>query len=216
MCSRYTVGADPKTIAERFAVAAAPGARARFNLAPSQEAPVVLLAPERRMALLKWGLTPAWAKESPTAKPMINARAETAADKPFFRDAFRWRRALVPADGWYEWPKRGEKIPRWYSLRNGALFAFAGLWEPGTFAILTTEPNALAAQVHDRMPAILPRALEEEWLDPKTRPDRLKEMLVPYPAEELAVRVVSTKVGSSASDEPSLRDAAPQSQGELF
>lgn len=214
MCSRYTVGMDPKTVAERFQSAPAPGMQMRFNLAPSQQAPVVLAAPTRRLTMLSWGLVPSWAKEAP--KPQINARAETASEKPYFRDAFKSRRALVPADGWYEWPKRGEKVPRWFSLKDGGLFAFAGLWEPGNFAILTVEPNALVATVHDRMPALLPREREDEWLDPKTTVTRARELLVPYPAEALAVRTVGLRVGASAVDEPSLRDAAVQAQGELF
>ncbi len=216
MCSRYTIGQDPKTVAERFGVAAAPGLKARFNIAPSQEAPVLFMAPERRMALLKWGLFPAWAK-GPLAKPQINARAETALEKPFFREAFRWRRALVPADGWYEWPKRGaDKSPRWFSLKTGELFAFAGLWEPGNFTMLTVEPNPAVARFHDRMPAILAKDAEAEWLDPKTKVERLQELLRPYPSDLLDIRAVSPRIGSSAVDEPSLRDPAVNAQGDLF
>jgi putative SOS response-associated peptidase YedK len=216
MCSRYTVGADPKSVAGRFGASAAPGLKPRYNLAPSQEAPVLFAAPERRMALLKWGLMPAWAK-GPQAKPQINARAETLLDKPFFREAFRWRRALIPADGWYEWPKKGaDKSPRYFSLKTGELFAFAGLWEPGNFAMITVAPNPVVARFHDRMPALLPRDAEAEWLDPKTPIERLQDILRPYPSELLAARAVSPRVGSSSVDEPSLRDPAAQSQGDLF
>lgn len=216
MCSRYTVGADPKTTAGRFGVLAAPGLKARYNLAQGQEAPVLFAAPERRMALLKWGLLPAWAK-GPQAKPQINARAETLLDKPFFREAFRWRRALVPADGWYEWPKKGaDRAPRWFSLKSGELFAFAGLWEPGSFAVITCEPNPVVARFHDRMPVLLPRDAEGEWLDPKTPISRLQELLRPYPSELLAARPVSPRVGSVSVDEPSLRDFAENAQGDLF
>ncbi len=214
MCSRYTAGRNPKEIAERFGVAAAPGLVERYNIAPSQPAAVVIAAPARRMTMLKWGLVPAWAGEG--GKPQINARAESLADKPYFRDAFKWRRALVPADGWYEWPKRGEKVPRFFSLKDGEVFAFAGLWEPGGYAIVTVEPNPLVAKVHDRMPAILAKGEEAEWLSGKTPPDRLKELLRPYPSERLDVRIVSPRVGSTAPDEPSLREAAAQAQGELF
>ncbi len=216
MCSRYTVGQDPKKVAERFGVSPAPGLQPRFNLAPSQEAPVLFLAPEKRMAMLKWGLLPAWAK-GPQAKPQINARAETALDKPFFREAFRWRRALVPADGWYEWPKRGaDKAPRWFSLKSGELFAFAGLWEPGNFAMLTVEPSPAVARYHDRMPAILSAADEAAWLDPKTPASRLQELLRPYPSDLLAVRAVSPRIGATALDEPSLLDPEANAQGDLF
>lgn len=216
MCSRYAVGADPKTIAERFAANPAPGLKPRFNLAPGQEAPVLFAAPERRMAFLKWGLLPAWAK-GPRAKPQINARAETLLDKPFFREAFRWRRALVPADGWYEWPKKGaDRSPRYFSLKSGELFAFPGLWEPGNFALITCEPNPAVARFHDRMPAVLARDAEAEWLDPKTPVVRLQELLRPFPSVLLASRPVSPRVGSSAFDEPSLRDVAENAQGDLF
>ncbi len=216
MCSRYTVGKDPKTVAERFGAAPAPGLQLRFNLAPSQKAPVVMLAPERRMAMLAWGLLPAWAK-GPEAKPQINARAETLLDKPFFREAFRWRRALVPADGWYEWPKRGaDKAPRWFSLKTGELFAFAGLWEPGNFTVITVPANPAVARFHDRMPAVLAKDAEGEWLDPKTPVARLQELLLPYPSGLLDARAVSPRVGASDVDEPSLRDPAVNAQGDLF
>lgn len=216
MCSRYTVGTDPKTVAERFQAAPAPGLGPRFNIAPGQEAPVLFTAPERRMAFLKWGLLPAWAK-GPQAKPQINARAETLLDKPFFREAFRWRRALIPADGFYEWPKKGaDRAPRYFSLKSGELFAFAGLWEPGNFTMITVEPCPAVARFHDRMPAMLPRDAEGEWLDPKTPVPRLQELLRPYPSELLEARAVSPRVGSSAVDEPSLREPAPNAQGDLF
>lgn len=216
MCSRYAATADPKVLAERFGAASAPGLRPRYNLAPGQDAAVMLAAPAPRMSLLRWGLLPSWAK-GPPAKPQINARAETLADKPFFRESFRWRRALVPADGWYEWPKRGaDKGPRLFRLKGGAPFAFAGLWDSGTFAIVTVEPNPLVARIHDRMPALLARDAEGPWLDPKTPPERLHELLRPYPSDLLEVRRVSERVGSVALDEPSLLDAAPQSQGDLF
>jgi putative SOS response-associated peptidase YedK len=216
MCGRYSLSADPKTVAERFGVAAAPGLRPRYNLAPGQDAPVVLAAPEPRMSFLRWGLLPAWAK-GPAAKPQINARAETLADKPFFRESFRWRRLLVPADGWFEWPHRGaDRAPRLYRLKDGGLFAFAGVWESGSFAIVTVPANPLVARVHDRMPALLPRDAEKAWLDPQTRPDALKELLLPHPSEYLEARRVSERVGSVAVDEPSLLAPAPAAQGDLF
>jgi putative SOS response-associated peptidase YedK len=168
------------------------------------------------MALLKWGLLPAWAK-GPQAKPQINARAETLLDKPFFREAFRWRRALIPADGWYEWPKKGaDKSPRWFSLKTGELFAIAGVWEPGSFAMITCEPNPVVARFHDRMPAMLARDAEAEWLDPRTPVDRLKDLLRPYPSELLAARSVSPRIGATSVDEPALRDEAENAQGDLF
>jgi putative SOS response-associated peptidase YedK len=216
MCSRYTATADPKALAERFGVAPAPGLKRRYNAAPGQEAAVVLASPAPRMSLLRWGLLPAWAT-GPQAKPQINARAETLAAKPFFRESFRWRRALVPADGWFEWPKRGaDKAPRLFRLKTGEPFAFAALWETGTFALVTVEPNPLVARIHDRMPAVLARADEGEWLDPMTRPERLGQLLRPYPSELLEVRRVGPRVGDASLDEPSLLDEAASAQGDLF
>lgn len=216
MCSRYVVTMSAKVLAERFAAAAPPGFAPRYNLAPSQEAPVLIAAPARRLTLMRWGLLPSWAK-GPAAKPQINARAESVADKPWFRDAFRWRRALVPADGWYEWPKRGaDKGPRLFRRKDGAPFAFAGIWEPGGFAVLTVEPNPLVARVHDRMPLILPVDAEGAWLDAKTPPERLKELFLAYPSEALEARRVSERVGKTDADEPSLLDVSAPAQGDLF
>jgi putative SOS response-associated peptidase YedK len=216
MCSRYTATADPRLLAERFGVTPAPGLKPRYNVAPGQEAAVVIAAPAPRMSLLRWGLLPQWAK-GPQAKPQINARAETLAEKAFFRESFRWRRALVPADGWFEWPKRGaDKAPRLFRLKDGAPFAFAGLWEAGSFALVTVAPNPLVARIHDRMPAVLARGDEAQWLDPQTRPERLRELLLPYPSELLDARRVSARVDDVALDEPSLLDAENSSQGDLF
>jgi len=216
MCSRYTAAKDPRELAARFGAAAPPGLTPRYNLAPGQEAAVVIAAPARRMTMMRWGLLPAWAR-GPQAKPQVNARADTLSDKPFFRDAYRWRRALVPADGWYEWPKRGaDKAPRLFRRKDGAPFAFAGLWEPGGFAVVTTAPNPLVARVHDRMPVVLAPDAEAAWLDAKTPPERLRELFLPYPSDPLEARRVSERVGSASVDEPSLLDAAAPAQGDLF
>ena len=216
MCSRYAATADPKKLAERFGVPPAPGLKPRYNVAPGQDAALVFAAPAPRMSLLRWGLLPAWAK-GPATKPQINARAESLAERPYFREAFRWRRALAPADGWFEWPLRGaDKCPRLFRLKNGAPFAFAALWEAGGFALITVAPNPLVARVHDRMPAILPRDAEAEWLDPKTRPESLGRLLRPYPSELLEIRRVSPRVGDAGLDEPSLLDETALPQGDLF
>jgi putative SOS response-associated peptidase YedK len=217
MCSRYAQGADAKTLAERFRVAAAPGVEPRFNLSAGRDAPVVIAAPAPRMSRLRFGLKPAWA-EGPSAKPQVNARAESAADKPYFREAFRRRRALVPATAWFERPRRGaDKAPRLFRRKDSALFAFAGLWEPGPggFAVLTVPPNPAAARIHDRMPAVLSPDDEAEWLDPKTPPARLLELLRPYPSSLMEIVRVSDRLESGA-DDPSVIAPAPHPQGELF
>ncbi len=216
MCARYTLTVSAKLLAERFGASPPPGFAPRYNLAPGQPAAVLIAAPARRLALMPWGLVPAWAK-GPNAKPQINARADSLADKPYFRDAFRWRRALVPADGWYEWPKRGaDKGPRLFRRKDAAPFAFAGLWEPGGFAIVTTRPNPLVARVHDRMPVLLAPDAEAAWLDPKTPVERLNDLFLPYPSELLEARRVSERVGKTDVDEESLLDPAESAQGDLF
>jgi putative SOS response-associated peptidase YedK len=175
-------------------VTAAPGLAAPVEPRAGVSAPVVIAAPEKRMTALAWGLVPAWA-DGPSAKPQINARAESAADKPYFREAFRWRRCLVPATSWEETPRRGEKTPVRFALKPRALFAFAGLWEPKGFAVLTVEPNPVAARVHDRMPAVLDPESEAAWLDPKTPPARLRDLLAPYPSDLVELSRAATPQG---------------------
>jgi putative SOS response-associated peptidase YedK len=184
MCSRYRVDATAKALAERFGAAPPPGYEPGGELALGLEAPVLIAAPERRFTRLSFGLKPAWAGHD--GKAVVNARAETLAEKAYFRDAFRLRRCLVPAVAWLEKPKRGpDKAERRLARADGALFAFAGLWEPGCFAVVTVEPNALVRAIHDRMPAVLAPEDEAAWLDPKTPPARAQELLRPFPAERL-------------------------------
>lgn len=198
MCSTYRVDAPGPALASRFGVPPPPGWSPGAPLGAGASAPVVIAAPAKRFSLLRFGLVPSWAGDD--GKPMLNARAETVADKPYFRDAFRRRRCLVPAAAWLETPKRGaDKSPRRLSLVDRELFAFAGLWEPGSFAIVTVEPNSLVRAIHDRMPAVLAAADEAAWLDERTPPARLAELLRPYPSERL-----------------SCRHDGPQAQGDLF
>lgn len=172
MCSRYRARAPSGETVD-----AVPGAPAP-----------VLAGPDGRPARLRWGLLPGWA-DGPDAKPQPHARAESLADRPWFRDAFRWRRALLPAESWLESPKRGADRSPWeFRLKDRAAFSFAGLWEAGTFAVVTVEPNAAAAAVHDRMPAVLAPGTEAEWLDPGAPGDRLAALLRPYPAALTAAR----------------------------
>jgi putative SOS response-associated peptidase YedK len=214
MCSRYSASTDPAALARRFGVAPAPGLGARRNVGAGDAAAVVLAAPEPRMSRLRFGLKPGWAPGP--AEPQLNARAETAADKPYFREAFRRRRCLVAADGWFEFPRRGaDRAPRLFRRADGAPFAFAGLWEPGGFAILTVAPNPLVARVHDRMPAVLAPDDEKTWLDPRASPDALAALLRPYPSALLEARRVSERVRAGADDASAL-EALAEPQGELF
>jgi putative SOS response-associated peptidase YedK len=175
MCGRYTLRTPPDVLKRQFGLASEPvGLTPRYNIAPSQAVAVVPSLPERRVQMFRWGLIPAWAKDPSIENRMINARAETAAEKPSFRTALRARRCLILADGFYEW--RGTtspKVPIHVRMRSQQPFAFAGLWEKWRAAegepvfsctILTTTPNALMADIHNRMPVILPMEAYATWL----------------------------------------------------
>jgi putative SOS response-associated peptidase YedK len=214
MCSRYAASADPAALARRFGVAPAPGLKARYNIGAGDAAPVVLAAPAPRMSLLRFGFKPGWARADAAAQ--LNARAESASEKPYFREAFRLRRALIPADGWFEFPKRGaDKAPRLFRRVDGAPFAFAGLWEAGGFAIITVPANPLAARIHERMPALLAPEDEALWLDSFAKPGVVAALLRPYPSGFLEIRRVSERARLGA-DEAAVLAAVPAPQGDLF
>jgi len=205
-------------LAEQFAVFEVPPSAPRFNIAPSQPVAVVRLAPglhdsRRELVQLRWGLIPSWAKDPAMGNRMINARAETVAEKPAFRAALRRRRCLIPADGFYEWQRTGgQKQPYFIHLRDDRPFAFAGLWEAWegpdhaaveSCTILTTGPNELILPIHNRMPVILAPDAYQLWLDPALQqPGQLEDLLVPYPADEMTAQPVSTYVHSPAGEGP--------------
>jgi putative SOS response-associated peptidase YedK len=168
--------------------------------------------PVRQISLMKWGLIPSWAKDSSAAAKMINARSETAATKPAFRDPLKFRRCLIPADGFYEWQRTGTaKQPYCFEVNEGELFGFAGLWDGWknaegqwikTCSILTTVPNAVTATVHDRMPVILDRESYDLWLDPgMTNVQVISELLKPYDARSMRNYPVSTRINRVANDD---------------
>lgn len=218
MCGRFVLTTPAQAIAEAFGVDPPADLAPRYNVAPGQRVAVVRAAGTsgaRSLDLLRWGLVPSWAKEAPRAVALINARSDTAPVKPAFRSAFRQRRCLVPASGFYEWqapPGGGRKQPWLFTLRGAGPFAMAGLWERWRPAdgppvesctILTTEPNELVAPIHDRMPVLLPEESWDEWLDPGGRDVvRLQAMLVPFPADRMASRTVSTWVNDARHDDP--------------
>ncbi len=187
---------------------------ARYNIAPTQDVAVVPNDGEKRVQFFRWGLVPFWAKDPAIGNRLINARAETAAEKPAFRAAYQRRRCLILADGFYEWrsePEQRAKTPMYVRLASGAPFAFAGLWEVWrpddtplyTCTILTTEPNKLMAPIHNRMPVILPPAAYDRWLDvAEQRKGAMDDLLRPYPAEEMIAYPVSRLVNSPANDSP--------------
>jgi putative SOS response-associated peptidase YedK len=201
-------------------------------VAPTQSVPIIRQNPKepvRQLSLVRWGLIPSWAKDASGAAMMINARSETAATKPAFRDALKSRRCLVPADAFYEWQRTGKtKQPYCFEVNDGALFAFAGLWDRwkdpnGTWvkscAILTTTPNAVTTTIHDRMPVILDPCHYDLWLDPgMTNVDAASDLLKPYDAQAMRCYPVSTRINYVANDDEEC--SAPveivQAQSSLF
>lgn len=223
MCSRYFLDADGNVIAYTFAVPENTLVRRRYNIAPTQDAPVVRIAADgrREMPLLRWGLVPGWSRDAGAGTKMINARRESVESKPAFRAAFRERRCLVPATGFYEWKGApGRKQPYAITVPERPLFAFAGLWESWqprggeplqTFAILTTEANEAVASVHDRMPVILRREDEGRWLGGS--PEEALAILAPH-AGEMRLRAVNRAMGSTSLEGPQCLDDAGPGWGE--
>ena len=224
MCGRYTVrGILP--VAELFGISLpAEFQQPRYNIAPTQDVLVVRsAAPDaeqrRRGDLLRWGLVPHWALDPSVGNRMINARAETAAERPAFRDAMKRRRCLVPADGFYEWkaatPPAKRKQPHLIRMKDDRPFAFAGLWESWghgderveSFTILTTSPNEVVAPIHDRMPVIVAPEDYDRWLDSKVDVAGVKELLRPYAAAEMVAQPVGTHVNNPANDTPACVEA---------
>lgn len=216
MCGRYVIKTLWQTIIDAFDAVAPPlpDLFARYNVAPTQPVPVVRLADDgrRHIAMLRWGLIPFWARERKSLPQMINARSETAAARPAFREAMRKRRCLIPADGFYEWKHEGkEKLPFCFTLADDAVFAFAGLWERWrsplgemveSCTILTTAPNELVQDIHDRMPVILARDSYDLWLDPGfTRVPELQPLLKPYPAGAMRRYRVSQRLDQGKNDD---------------
>jgi putative SOS response-associated peptidase YedK len=214
MCGRYTLASPTERLAEEFGVDAASIELApNYNVAPTQQVAAVLdEGGQRRLEVLRWGLIPPWADDPGIGSRMINARSETAPGKPSFRRAFRERRCLIPADGFYEWQRtNGAKQPYYIHMEGGRPFAFAGLWESWskggegevrTCTILTTGANALVGEVHDRMPVILAHDAYDVWLDPASERDELTGLLAPYPEDEMEAYPVSRFVNSPSNNDP--------------
>jgi putative SOS response-associated peptidase YedK len=215
VCGRFTLFEPDRVLAREFGVSGFPPQSPRYNIAPSQPVAAVRAIPAgsgRELVLLRWGLIPSWAKDPGIGNRLINARAETAPEKPSFRNAFKRRRCLVPADGFYEWQRQERrKQPHYVRMRDGRLFAFAGLWDRWespdgdvveTCTILTTAGNAVLAPIHDRMPVILPPGEYARWLDPSLQePDSLASLLVPFPPEEMIAFPVSPRVNAPTLDD---------------
>jgi len=214
MCGRFTQAAPGEIVAELFELPSVPDLPPRWNIAPTQDVAAVRAGAggRRELVRLHWGLVPSWAKERSIGARMINARAETAAEKPAFRAALRARRCLIAADGFYEWRRVGaRKQPFHIAFRDGRAFAFAGVWERWqagqgealeSCAILTTAANEVVAPVHDRMPVIVAPGAYAEWLAADARdPSRLAPLLAPYPPEEMHAVPVGLRVNNPANDD---------------
>jgi len=202
-----------------------------FNVAPTQFHPVITSQDPDHMQFYKWGLVPYWAKEEKIGSKMINARIETITEKPAFRQAIQKRRCIVPFDGFYEWKKRGkQKIPYLISRKDDQTFAIAGIWETWktpsgpllhTFSVLTQTPNALMAEIHDRMPAILLPEQESIWLDEEISGEEVIKIIAPYPDHLLKAHPVSSKVNNVRTNTPDLikevdEEPPVNQQGSLF
>lgn len=221
MCGRFTQKAPWENVGNEFGINDAPSKQLfepRYNIAPTQMiAAIRELENSREATSLKWGLVPSWAKEAEIGNRMINARAETITEKPSFREAFKSRRCIIPASGFYEWQKveKGAKQPYYFYLKEKEVFGFAGLWEEWldkttgemleTCTIITTEANQVLRPVHDRMPVILESNHYDVWLDAKVKDtDKLQKLLVPYSSNEMASHPISRSVNTVTSNTPEL------------
>lgn len=217
MCGRFTQTLAGDAIAEAFGLATVPPWQPRYNIAPTQAIPAILARDDsssvnqRQFKELRWGLIPSWAKDASIGTKLINARSETVAEKPSFRSAFKQRRCLIAADGFFEWKKAaGKKQPFYFRLVTGEPFAFAGLWERWqpptgealeTCTILTTTANSLLAEIHDRMPVMLHAADYDRWLDAEQPLAEAQSLLRPYEAEAMQSYAVSREMNSPFHDE---------------
>jgi putative SOS response-associated peptidase YedK len=214
MCGRFTLAARGEAIRDLFQLVEVPDLPPRYNIAPTQLVPIVRARPDspgRELVSLRWGLIPGWAPEVGSGPGFLNARSESAAGKPAFRSAFRQRRCLVPADGFYEWQKLGaRKQPYYIRLASGQPFAFAGLWETWkrseqqpleTFTILTTEANPTVQPIHERMPVILDPRDFERWLDPAANmAEEVQPVLKPYESGPMEAWPISTYVNNARNE----------------
>jgi putative SOS response-associated peptidase YedK len=220
MCGRYTLKTPIDALAEYFEVEGYPSSLApSYNIAPTQEVVAVVEEDEKRkLEMLRWGLIPSWAKDPSIGNKMINARAETVSEKPSFRSAFKKRRCLIVADGFYEWQKTDSgKQPYHFKMKDSSPFAFAGLWESWdkegeeirSCSIITTDANDLMNEIHHRMPVILRPENYGAWLDQGfEEKEALMDLLRPYPSDEMEDYAVSRRVNKPSNNEPSVIEPA--------
>ena len=221
MCGRYASYTAPEAMRRLFRYVGMPNFPPRYNIAPTQPIAIVrLMDGARQFALVRWGFIPAWVKDPKTVSLMFNARGETAAEKPAYRNAMKRRRCLVPANGFYEWKRNGErKCPYWVHPREGGPIAFAGLWETWmgpngeeleTAAIVTTAANDTLKPLHDRMPVVVPPDAFDLWLDPNADLQMAASLMTPAPNDFFEAYEVSGAVNRAANDDPSLLTPASE------
>ena len=215
MCGRYTIIAKAVEIEKRFNIEVPELYTPRYNAAPTQILPVITNKQPEGLSFFQWGLVPSWSKDTRIGAKMINARAETLHEKPSFKNALNKRRCLVLADSFYEWKKatKKSKIPYRILLKSKELFAFAGLWEEykveneevlHTFTIITTQANSTISSIHERMPVILEKDKENQWLDTTLSTEELRSMLLPMPSDMVKFHTVAPLVNNVANDNAQL------------
>ncbi len=218
MCGRFSLAVEGDVLARHFQVPFPEGHRPRFNIAPTQDVAAIRFSGRgttRELAFLRWGLIPSWSRKGLQGAPLINARAETASEKPSFREAFLERRCLIPADGFFEWKREGNtRVPYYFFPLAGPLFVFAGLWEcwredgrepVESCTILTTGANERVRPLHPRMPVILSPGQQSRWLDSGARDaESLSRLLAPFPAGEMGFRQVSPRANNVRNDDPGI------------
>ena len=225
MCGRFQLSVKGRHISERFNIEVFDEFyKPNYNLAPSQKLPVITNSEPDILSYLKWGLIPFWAKDPKIGYKLINTRAETISDKASFKNAFRKRRCLILANGFYEWKKDANKTPYRIFLKSEEIFAMAGIWETWkdaedkpihTFSIITTEPNLLMQNIHNRMPVILPRELEQAWLKENDELT-LKSMLVPFDERLMDCYPISKRVNSPINNESDVAMPVDSNQQETL
>lgn len=215
MPGRYTIGASPELLTERFDVEIPDDYKPRYNAAPTQLLPVITNTSPKGLSFFYWGIIPGWSKNKSISTKLINAMAETLNEKASFKNSLKSRRCIVPADGYYEWKRISKKgkVPYRIILNNNEPFSFAGLWEEfeddnekvvHTFTIITTEPNDMVKTIHDRMPVILDSKAEKVWLDNKSKEEDLMEVLKSFPSDKMGNYTVSPKVNDVEAEGQSL------------
>jgi putative SOS response-associated peptidase YedK len=227
MCGRYSLTSSIEKLSKRFNIKVTEEFRPRYNAAPTQFLPVITNRNPSETSFMKWGLIPNWALDDSTSTNLINARAETILTKAPFKQIIKSHRCLIPADGFYEWKKEGKnKVPHRITLASDELFAFAGLWDSwedkkgdivNSFTIITTSANSLMSEIHERMPVILPKDLELEWIKMDLTDNDITELLKPYPSEKMSYYKAHRAVNSPMYDIPDCIQIAPKIYpGETF